>query len=102
MTKAGLRMGYNWYGFSWDICEIYKDLYLGYIYIYLGYGYNATKTWDIIHGQSLVVYKKWSSSAGYDDVLQPKTRGFWFSTTYPRLGMNQNQLQNNVSFVSEL
>ena len=27
------------------------------IYIYLGYGYNATKTWDIIHGQSLVVYK---------------------------------------------
>ena len=54
MTKAGLWMGYNWYGFSWDICEIYKDLYLGFI---LGiYTYNATKTWDIIHFNSWSIF----------------------------------------------
>ena len=79
-------------GCSWDIREIYKELYLGYILgidtwdmVTMGYGYNATKTWDIIHGQSLV-HKKWSSSASYDDDVS-------------KVGDEWNQFPNESNFL---
>ena len=76
MTKAGLRMGYNWYGFSWDICEIYKDLYLGYIYI-LGIWLQCNKnlghnSWSIFGGlQKMVIFcwLWWCSTAKNSRIL---------------------------------